>query len=61
MPTAPAAAPSEDPLRWNTANIYSGLAGPDYLAAVARLEADLAALEHSFDALHVRRLSTPPN
>ncbi len=46
--------------RWNTTNIYSGLEADDYRWAVQKLEADLAALEHKFDARQIRRLPAPP-
>ncbi len=41
--------------RWDTSNIYSGLEGADYHAAVAELSGKLARLEALFDERQIRR------
>lgn len=42
--------------RWDMSNIYTGLEGADYQAAVARLEAELTGFEELLDAHGIRRL-----
>lgn len=53
--------PAADKLpHWDMSNIYSGLEGKDYLAALGKLELLLAELEDVFDTLDVRRYDSPP-